>query len=223
MKNKLFIILSLLVTIALVTGIAVSASADSVDDTGVTVTEPEIQRVAVNKEKVYFAYYNTGSEKGAVAICLDNLFTGYGEGTQDIQLCTKNEDGTYTVLHTIGKDSLTTLFAGKQEYSVSTSDDLSSLLGGLSSVGITLDSSKTNLAFALNSQSIEKGKTYYVHIPEDYYADAEGLGSSDAYIEIEGSAVNSYTGTICGDIESIANSVYDVALFGLESIASIVS
>lgn len=223
MKNKLFIILSMVVTLALVTGIAVSASADNVDGAEVTVTEPEIQKVDVEKEKIYFAYYNTGSNKGAVALCLDNFFTGYGDSTQDIQLCTKNEDGTYNVLYTIGKDCRATWFAGKQEYSVSASDELSSLLGGLSGVGLTLDSSKTNLAFTLNSQSIEEGKAYYIHISEDYYVDAEGLGSADAYIEIEESAVNSYTGTICGDIEAIANGVYDVALFGLESIASIIS
>ncbi len=223
MKNKLFIILSLIVTLALVTGIAVSASADNVADTDITSAEPEIQRVTVNKEKTYFAYYNAGSERGAVALCLDNLFTAYGESTQDIQLCTKNEDGTYTALHTIGKDSRTTWFAGKQEYSVSPGDDLSTLLGGLSGVGITLDSTKTNLAFKLNSQSIEKGKPYYVYIPEDYYVNAEGVGNLGAYIEIESSAVNNYTGTICGDIETIANGIYDVALFGLESIASIVS
>ncbi len=224
MKNKLFIILSLIVTFALVTGIAVSASADNLSDgTGVTVTEPEIQKIAVNKDKIYFAYYNTGSDRGAVALCLDNLFTAYGEGTQDIQLCTKNDDGTYTALHTISKDSCATWFAGKQEYSVNPSENLSELLGGLSGVGITLDSTKTNLAFKLNSQSIEKGKTYYVYIPEDYYVNAEGVGNLGAYIEIEGSAVNNYTGTVCGDIETIANGIYDVALFGLESIASIVS
>lgn len=224
MKNKIFIILSLLVTIALVTGIAVSASADNVEtDTEITTAQPEIERIAVNKDKIYFAYYNNGSGRGAVALCVDNLFTAYGEGAEDIQLCTKNEDGTYTALHTISKDSLTTWFAGKQEYAVNPSENLSELLGGLSSVGITFDSTKTNLIFALNSQSLEKGETYYVYIPEDYYTDAEGVGNLGAYMEIEESAVNSYTGTICGDIETIANGIYDVALFGLESIASIVS
>lgn len=222
MKNKIFVILSLVVTIALVTAIAVSASADNVAD-NVGATEPEIQRIAVNKDKTYYAYYNTGSDKGAVALCLDNLFTAYGESEKDIQLCTKNEDGTYTALHTISKDSLTTWFAGKQEYSVSPSDNLSALLGGLSGVGITLDSTKTNLAFALNSQSIEKGKTYYVYIPEDYYVNTEGVGNLGAYIEIEGTAVNNYTGQLCSDLETIANGIYDVALFGLESLASIVS
>ena len=223
MKSRLFIILSIVMTLALVTGIAVSASADNVDDTQLTVTEPQIQKTEVIKDKTYFAYYNTGSGKGAVALCFDNLFTACGESTEDIRLCTKNEDGTYNELYTISRENIKTLFAGKQEYSVNPSENLSELLGGLSGVGITLDSTKTNLIFALNSQSIEKGKTYYVYIPEDYYADADGVGNLGAYIEIEGSAVNSYTGTICGDFETIANGIYDAALFGLESLASLVS
>ncbi len=222
MKNKIFIIISLLVAISCITGIVVSASADNVSDNTIATTEPEIQRVAVNKDKVYYAYYNTGSQKGAVALCFDNLFTGYGESEKDIQLCTKNEDGTFTALHTIAKENLTTWFAGKQEYSVSPGDNLSDLLGGLGSIGVTVDCEKVNLAFRLNSQSIEKGKTYYVYIPEDYYVDAEGTGNMGAYIEIESTSVNSYTGDLCTDLEAITSGIYDLALFGIESLASIV-
>ena len=224
MKNKLFIILSLVVTLVLVTGIAVSASADDVADTSeVTTTVPEIQKITVSKDKLYFAYYNSGSGRGAAALCLDNLFTAYGESTEDIQLCTKNEDGSYNTLYTISKDNRTTCFAGKQEYSVNPNDNLSELLGGLSGLGITLDFTKTNLVLGLNSQPVEKGTDYYVYIPENYYTDAEGTGNLGAYIELEGSAVNSYTGTICGDFETIANGIYDVALFGLEGLAALVS
>ncbi len=222
MKNKLFIIISLLVAISCITGIVVSASADNVADRAITTTEPEIQRIAVTKDKIYYAYYNTGSQKGAVALCLGNLFTDYGTSEKDLQLCTKNEDGTYAALHIITKENLTTWFAGKQEYSVSPSDNLSALLGGLGSLGVTVDCEKTNLAFALNSQNIESGKTYYVYIPEDYYVDADGTGNLGAYIEIESTAVNSYTGDLCTDIETITSGIYDLALFGIESLSSIV-
>ncbi len=221
MKNKLFIIISLIVAISCITGIVVSASADNVADSEATTTEPEIQRIAVNKDKTYYAYYNTSSQKGAVALCLDNLFTAYGTSEKDLQLCTKNEDGTFTALHSITKENLTTWFAGKQEYAVSPSDNLSSLLGGLGSIGVTVDCEKTNLAFRLNSQSIESGKTYYVYIPEDYYVYADGVGNLGAYIEIESTSVNSYTGDLCTDLETITSGIYDLALFGIESLASI--
>ena len=221
MKNKLFIIISLIIAISCITGIVVSASADNIGESGEETTQPQIQRVAVNKEKTYYAYYNSGSQKGAAALCLDNLFTDYGTSEKDIQLCTKNEDGTFTAIHSITKENLTTWFAGKQEYAVSPSDNLSSLLGGLGSVGVTVDCEKTNLAFRLISQSIEKGKTYYVYIPEDYYVDAEGTGNLGAYIEIEGTSVSSYTGDLCTDLEAITSGIYDLALFGIESLASI--
>ncbi|MBQ7295171.1 MAG: hypothetical protein IJW86_03135 [Clostridia bacterium] len=221
MKNKLFIVISLIVAISCITGIVVSASADNVADKEITTAAPEIQRVAVNKDKTYYAYYNSKTQKGAVALCLDNQFTAYGESTKDIQLCTKNEDGTYTALHTVAKDNMTTWFAGKQEYAVSPSDNLSGLLGGLGSIGVTVDCEKTNLAFALVSQSIESGKTYYVYIPEDYYVDAEGVGNLGAYIEIESANVNTYTGDLCADLETITSGIYDIALFGIESLASV--
>ena len=222
MKNKIFIILSLLVTVSLITGIVVSASADNVQGNETVTTEaPEIQRIAVNKDKVYYAYYNSGSQKGAVALCINNLFTAYGESTEDIRVCTKNEDGTYAELYTVTKDNSTTWFAGKQEYTVSPSDNLSALLGGLGSLGITLDCTKTNMAFALNAQPLESGKTYYVVIPQDYYIDADGVANEEAYIEIQSTDVSSYTGKLCDDIETIAGGLYDVALFGIESLASI--
>ncbi len=219
MKNKIFIVLSIILALSCITGIAVSASADIVTDN--EPAQPEIQRIAVNKDKTYYAYYNSGSQKGAAALCFGNKFADYGDGEKNIQLCTENEDGTYSVLYEIEKDSLTTWFAGKQEYSVSPSDNLSALLGGLSSLGITLDCEKTNLAFALRNQPIESGKTYYLYIPEDYYVDSEGVGNLGAYIEIDSTDVNAYTGEICSDLETIAEGIYDVALFGIESLASI--
>lgn len=220
MKNKIFVILSLVMALALITGIAVSASADLIGDN--ESTQQEIQRVSVNKDKTYYAYYNSASQRGAVALCFNNKFTSYGDSESQIQLCSKNDDGTYNALYTINKDSLTTWFAGKQEYSVSPSDSLSELLGGLSSVGVSVDCEKTNLAFALKGQSLEENKTYYVYIPQDYYVDADGVGNAGAYIEIESANINAYTGNLCQDIEKITSGIYDLAIFGIESIVGVV-
>lgn len=220
MKNKIFVILSLVMALALITGIAVSASADLIGDN--ESTQQEIQRVSVNKDKTYYAYYNSASQRGAVALCFNNKFTSYGDSESQIQLCSKNDDGTYNALYTINKDSLTTWFAGKQEYSVSPSDSLSELLGGLSSVGVSVDCEKTNLAFALKGQSLEENKTYYVYIPQDYYVDADGVGNAGAYIEIESANINAYTGSLCQDIEKITSGIYDLAIFGIESIVGVV-
>lgn len=219
MKNKLFIALSLIVTIALITAIGVFAYNDS--SSAQDSSTQQIQRVNVNKSKTYFAYYNNGSGRGAVAFCLDNKFTDFGSSTKDIQLCTKNEDGTYNALYTISKDSMTVWFSGKQEYSLNASDNLSNVLGGLGSVGISVDFEKTNVAFSLSSQPLEDSKEYYVYIPQDYFVDESSLGNEGAYITLEGINVNSYAGSICEDIEKLTNGIYDVALFGIESLLSV--
>lgn len=219
MKNKLFIALSLIITIALITGVGVFAYADSTSGTADSV--PEIQRVSVNKDKTYYAYYNNGSNRGAVAFCLDNKFTSYGESQSDMTICTKNDDGTYNAIYTITKDNITTWFSGKQEYSLSPNDNLSNLLGGLSGIGISVDFDKTNVAFTLCSQPLEDSKTYYVYIPQDYFIDSEAVGNSGAYIELEGINVNAYSGSLCNDIEKLTNGIYDIALFGIESLISI--
>lgn len=219
MKNKIFIVLSLVITIALITGVGVYASADS-QNSGADTAE-QVQRVDVNKSKTYFAYYNKGSGKGAVAFCLDNKFTAYGEGEGDILLCSKNDDGTYNALYTIGKDNITTCFSGKQEYSISASDNLTDLLGGLGSVGVTFDLEKTNVVFSLNAQPLEDSQTYYVYIPQDYFIDSDSLGNTGAYIELESVNVNAYSGTLCEDIEKLTSGIYDIALFGIESLASV--
>lgn len=219
MKNKLFIALSLIITIALITGVGVFAYADSVPGSADSV--PEIQKVSVNKDKTYYAYYNNSSNRGAVAFCLDNKFTSYGDSQSDMTICTKNDDGTYNAIYTITKDNITTWFSGKQEYSLSPNDNLSNLLGGLSGIGISVDFNKTNVAFTLCSQPLEDSKTYYVYIPEDYFIDSESLQNSGAYIELEGINVNAYSGSLCDDIEKLTNGIYDIALFGIESLIGI--
>lgn len=172
-------------------------------------------KTAVNSEKVYFSYYNTGSGKGAVAFSLDNNFIGYGNSQGSIQLCTKNEQGSYVSLYSIDKGNTDVRFYGKSEHIIGTD---SSKTGGLSSIGISFDYDKTNVCFLLYNQPVEAGKTYYIYIPEDYFLDASGNPNAGAYIEIPSSKTNSYTGKLAQDLEKLLDSVYDTVIFGAESI-----
>ncbi|MBQ8759123.1 MAG: hypothetical protein IJZ20_05465 [Clostridia bacterium] len=214
MNKKIAIIISLILTVACLGGIVVSATSSS---------QPGIQRVDVLEDKNYYAYYNDSSCKGAVAFCLNNQFVSYGATTESIRLCTKNADGTYTALYTIDKASLSTWFAGKKEYNLATEGELSSLLGGLNGIGFTLDSGKTNLAFELNGQPIKKGTAYYVYIPADFYVDAQGLGNNPVYLSIRPSDVNAYTGDLFEDLKTAASGIYDAVLFAAESIGGVLS
>ena len=214
MKNKIAIIISLVLAAACIGAIVVSA----------TSTAPQgIERVNVVEDKNYYAYYNDASCKGAVAFCLNNQFTGYGISTEDLKLCTKNEDGSYTALYTIDKASLSTWFAGRKEYSIASTDELSSLLGGLSGIGFTVDTAKTNLAFELNGQPIKKGTAYYVYIPADFYIDASGKGNTPCYLSIKPATVNSYTGDLFEDLKTATADIYDAFLFAAESIGGVLS
>lgn len=214
MKKKLAIIISLILTIACVTGIAVYATETQT---------PPIERVTVYQDKNYYAYYNDASCVGAVAFCLNNKFTDYGTTTENLMLCTKNTDGTHTALYTVEKANVTTQFAGNQEYKLLPGDELSALLGGLGGIGISLERDKTNLAFSLNGQPIKKGTEYYVYIPADYYIDASGKGNAPAYLKINASTVNSYTGDLLKDLKNATSGLYDTVLFAAESINGILS
>lgn len=214
MKKKIAIVVSLLLTVACIFAIVVSAT---------NAAENQVQRVNVYQSKNYYAYYNDASCKGAAAFCLNNQFVSYGATEEAIRLCTKNADGTYTALYTIEKDSVDTWFAGKKEYSVPTDAEVSSLLGGLNGIGITLDSGKTNLAFYLNGQPIKKGTAYYVYIPADYFVDAQGLGNAPCYLEIKASAVNTYTGDLIEDLKNAASGIYDNVIHAAESIGGMLS
>lgn len=214
MKKKIAIVVSLLLTVACIFAIVVSAT---------NAAENQVQRVNVYQSKNYYAYYNDASCKGAAAFCLNNQFVSYGATEEAIRLCTKNADGTYTALYTIEKDSVDTWFAGKKEYSVPTDGEVSSLLGGLNGIGITLDSGKTNLAFYLNGQPLKKGTAYYVYIPADYFVDAQGLGNAPCYLEIKASAVNTYTGDLIEDLKNAANGIYDNVIHAAESIGGMLS
>ena len=214
MKKKIAIVVSLILTVACIFAIVVSAT---------NAAQPQVQRVNVYQSKNYYAYYNDASCKGAAAFCLNNQFVNYGTTTEEIRLCTKNADGTYTALYTIDRGSVSTWFAGKKEYSVPTEAEVSSLLGGLSGIGITLDSGKTNLAFYLNGQPIKKGTAYYVYIPADYFVDAQGLGNAPCYLEIKASSVNTYTGDLIEDLKNATGGIYDSVIHAAESINGILS
>lgn len=214
MNKKIAVIISLILALGCIGAIVVSATDN---------TQPGIQRVNVVEDKNYYAYYNDSSCKGAVAFCLNNQFTAYGSSTENIRLCTKNADGNYTALYNIERADLTTWFAGKKEYSISTEGELSSLLGGLNGIGFTLDSGKTNLAFTLNGQPIKKGTAYFVYIPADFYIDANGLGNNPTYLSIRPATVNSYTGDLFEDLKTATSGIYDAVLFAAESIGGVLS
>lgn len=214
MKKKMVIIVSLVVALCCIGAIVASA---------VDAAVPQVQKVDVVKDKTYYAYYNTGSMKGAVAFCLDNKFVGYGTSTEGLQLCTKREDGVYTSKAVISKESMSIWFYGKTEHTVDTGETVSSLLGGLSGIGITLESDKTNVAFELNGTPVTAGTTYYVYIPQDFFIDDMGNGNAAAYVEIEAQKVNSYTGNLIEDLKTATADLYDVMLFGIESVGGILS
>lgn len=218
MKRKVIMAVSVLLTLACLTAIIVSAAG--------TVNmneEPKeiIERVAVESEKIYYAYYNSGSGKGAVALCLDNDFVSYGESDDTVKICKKNAEGTFEIIHEISKEKVGTWFYGKSEFSVSAPDEVKSLLCGLSGLGVSVESEKVNLAFELSNQPIDKNGTYYVYIPEGYFKTQNGLLNEGAYIEIPTDKVNSYTGDLLTDLKTATSGLYDVALFGFESLAGV--
>lgn len=219
MKRKVIMAVSVLLTLACLTAVIVSA-AGTVNEK--TEYEPEIiERVAVESDKVYYAYYNSGSGKGAVAFCFDNEFVSYGDGQENIKICSKNSEGVYEIIHEIKKESVGTWFYGKSEFTVSAPEEVKSLLCGLSGLGVSVESEKVNIAFELSDQPLDKNEQYYVYIPADYFKTEDGLTNEGAYIEIPKDKVNSYTGDLLTDLKTATSGLYDVALFGLESIGGI--
>lgn len=210
MKKKLAVILSAILTVTCLCGIAVFA-ADSF-------ASQQVERVPVYQNKNLYAYYNDASCVGAVAFNLNNSFVSYGTSTENLRLCTKNADGTYVALYTIEKDCVNTRFAGKQNYTLSTGEDLSALLGGIDGIGLSFDREKTTLAFSLNGQPISKGNAYYVYIPSDYFVDETGKGNVAAYLTISPATVNSYTGDLLTDLQNATSGFYDAMILAAESI-----
>lgn len=209
MKKKLAIILSAVITVACLCGIGVYAT----DSFGF-----QVERIPVVQHKNLYAYYNDSSCVGAVAFSLDNKFSAFGTTEENIRLCTKNADGSYSALYTIEKDYISVKFAGKQDYTLSTGEDLSALLGGIDGIGISFDREKTSFVITLAGQPINKGTAYYVYIPSDYFVDAEGKGNVAAYLTIAPTTVNSYTGDLLTDLQNSASGLYDAILFAAEAI-----
>ena len=211
MKKRTVLITAIFLVLSIACALAVSAA-----DTAIEPTVP------VEKDRTYYAYYNTKSGKGAISFCLNNKFTSFGKSTDNISLCTKNADGTFSVLYTIDKSAVDVWFAGTTDLKIQTSENVSSLLGGLSGLGITADTTKTNVAMTLYGQSIEKGNEYYVYIPAYYFLDASGNGNAGGYIPIEKEKINSYTGDLLSDLQNAADDVYDFALRGYETVAGLI-
>ena len=211
MKKRTVIITAIFLVLSTLCAIAVSAA-----DTAATPTVPVV------KDRLYYAYYNTKSGKGAISFCLDNKFTAFGKTGDNISLCTKNPDGTYSEIYSIDKSAVDVWFSGTTDLKLQTSENISSLLGGLSGLGITADMEKTNVALNLTGQSIEKDKEYYIYIPAYYFLDANGNGNAGGYIPVEKEKINSYSGDLFSDLQNAADDVYDLAIRGYETIAGLI-
>lgn len=209
MKKRIAIILSVILTVGCIFAVGVYATSNN---------EPQIERVPVYQNKNYYAYYNESSCVGAVAFCLNNKFTAFGNSTEDIKLCTKGADGVYTSLYTIKKENVSVQFAGKQDYSFTAGDELAALLGGVDGIGLSFDRQKTNLAFSLIGQPIKKATAYYIYIPSDYFIDASGKGNVAAYLTIDPTTVNSYTGDLLEDLKNATSGLYDKVILAAESL-----
>lgn len=210
MKKKAIVITAILLALCLGGALAVSA----VD----SATTPLTQIV---KDKTYYAYYNQKTEKGAVAFCLDNRFVSFGKTQDKISVCTKNENGSFTAVYEIEKSDVNVWFAGTTELKFKTSENVSSLLGGLSGIGLTADSEKTNVELNLESKPLDGNTEYYIYIPAYYFTDENGTQSAACYIPLEKTKTNSYSGNLQADIQNIADGVYDIAVWGLESISGL--
>lgn len=211
MKKRTVIITAVFLILSFACALAVSAV-----DTAATPLVP------VEKNRVYYSYYNSGSGKGAIAFCLDNKFTDYGKTTDSILICTKNADGTYASVYSVDKSAVDVWFAGTTELKLKASDNISSLLGGLSGLGITADSEKTNVALTLYGQALTAGTEYFVYIPAYYFVDENGNGNQGGYIPLEKEKFNAYSGDFFADLQNAADDVYDFAIRGYESVAGLI-
>ena len=214
MNKKLIAILSVLASVLCIGVIAATA---------VSATTQEPQGQPLVSEKVYFAYSNSNSLKGAAAFRLGNTFTDYGTSAENIRLCTLNADGTYTTVAEIPKENTSVWFYGKTEYSHETDEATGERLGGLSGIGITFSSEKVNAVIKFGGVSLNRGTSYYIYIPENYFVDASGIGNIAGYVSISADKVKSYTGNASEDFAIATEGLYDSALFGIESIAGFLS
>lgn len=174
-KVILFAITAVLASTILITA-GVGASADY--------QKQQNPKVEINPEKTYFAFYCNTFEKGSAAICLDNRFTAFADCEENISLCSVDNEGNRTVLYEIGKENVKTWFSGETKRKTGLDPKITELFGGLSSVGIVVDSEKTNLLIRLDNQPVKRNTQYFLYIPEDYFIDENGNTNAGGYIEI---------------------------------------
>lgn len=210
MKKRTVIITAVLLVLSFACALAVSAV-----DSAVTPLIP------IEKNRTYYSYYNTKSGKGSVAFCLDNKFTAFGKTGDNLSICTKNADGGYTAVYSVDKSAVDVWFAGETELKLKTGENVSSLLGGLSGLGITAESEKTNVALNLYGQELTAGTEYYAYIPAYYFVDENGNGNEGGYVSLEKEKFNSYSGDLLSDLQNVADDVYDFAIRGYESAAGL--
>ena len=135
-------------------------------------------------EKTYFSFYCNTLDKGAAAVCLGNRFTAFADCEESISLCSVDEQDNRTVLYEIPKENVKVWFAGETKRKTKLDPRITSLFGGLSGLGIVVDSEKTNLLIRLDNQPVEKDARYFLYIPEDYFIDESGNTNAGGYIAV---------------------------------------
>ncbi|MGN1194570.1 MAG: hypothetical protein ACI4SB_03725 [Acutalibacteraceae bacterium] len=201
-KAILFAITAVLASAILITA-GVGASADY--------QQQQNPKTEIAAEKIYFAFYGEPLKTGAAAFCLDNRFTAVSDCEDSISLCSVDEEGNRTVLYKIPKENVRVWFSGETKRKTQLDPKITSLLGGLSGIGIVVDSEKTNVMILLRDQPIKRNTQYYIYIPEDYFIDENGNTNAGGYVELKPSDVKSVSGNIITDIMSL----FDVDTSGL--------
>ena len=179
-KAILFAMTAVLASAILITA-GVGAAADY---------QQQSAKTEIAAEKTYFAFYGEPFKTGAVAFCLDNRFTAAADCEDDISLCSVDGEGNRTVFYKIPKENVRVWFSGETKRKIQIDPEITSILGGLSGVGIVADSEKTNVMLLLK-QPIKRNTQYYIYIPEDYFIDGNGNTNAGGYIEIKPSEIRS--------------------------------
>lgn len=166
------------ITAVMASAILLMAGVGAADD------QQQNPKTEIYAEKTYFAFYSELCGKGAAAVCLDNRFAALADCEKPISLCSVDGDDNRTVLYEIGKENVRVWFCGETKRKTALDPKLTALFGGLSGVGLVVDSEKTNLLILLDKQPAEPDTRYYLYIPEDYFLDENGKTSAGAYIEL---------------------------------------
>ena len=200
MKKAILFAITAVLASAILISAGVGASADY--------QKQQNPKVEIDPEKTYFAFYCNTFEKGAVAICLDNRFTAFADCKDNISLCSVDEEDNRTVLYEIGKENVKAWFFGETKRKTALNPGISGLLGGLSGVGIVVDSEKTNILIQLNNQPVERNTRYSLYIPEDYFIDESGNTNAGGYIEIKFGR-ETFAENLANDIFRLFDSSFD--------------